>query len=79
MSKVNIYAGLTAEQKEAIMAARNDQSKVIDTGKGQICWKVGLADCLPFTYITEQARTVEQVEDAILEKFCRPAVSVVRL
>ena len=44
-----------------------------------ICWKVGLADCRPFTFITDQCLTEEAVRAAILEKFCRPAVSVVRL
>lgn len=78
MSKVNIYAGLTAEQKEAIMAARNQQ-KAIDTGKGIITWKVQLVDSKPFTFLSEFARTPEQVKAAMLEKFCRPAVSVVRL
>lgn len=44
-----------------------------------ICWKVVVGDSKPFTYITDQCKTEADVHEALFEKFCRPAVSVVRL
>lgn len=44
--------------------------------KGMLTWRIQLADSKPFTMLTDQARTKEEVEKAVIEKFCRPAVSV---
>lgn len=58
---------LSAEEKEAIMAARNDGGRVI--AGANMCWQVTLEGCKPFTFITDQCHTPDQVEAAMLEKF----------
>lgn len=44
-----------------------------------ICWKIELEGFDPFTFITGYCHTEAEVREAVLEKFCRPAKSVIRL
>jgi len=57
---------LSADEKEAIMAARNNSGRVIS---GNMSWQVTLAGCKTFTFITEQCKTPDDVEAAMYEKF----------
>ena len=59
--------GLTAEQKELIMASRGVSKKVMHSKS--LSWQVTLEGSKPFTYITDQCRTPEEVEKAMAEKF----------
>lgn len=43
-----------------------------------IAWSVSMGGPA-FTFITDQCKDEDAVRAAMLEKFCRPAVSVVRL
>lgn len=65
---------LTAEQKEAIMAARGDSGRVINGGN--MSWQVTLAECKPFTFITDQCKTPDDVESAMAEKFNKETVEL---
>lgn len=47
--------------------------------QGLLTWRVQLVDSKPFTMLTDQAKTIEEVKKAVLEKFCRPAVKVERI
>lgn len=58
---------LTAEQKEAIMAARGDSGRVMNSGN--MAWQVTLTGCKPFTFITDKCKTPDEVEAAMTEKF----------
>lgn len=49
------------------MAARGDSGRVMKGSNSS--WQVTLTGCKPFTFITDQCKTPDDVEAAMLEKF----------
>lgn len=65
---------LTAEEKEKIMSARGVSEKIMSAKF--ISWRVHLCGEKPFTFITEQCKTPEQVEAAMIEKFNKTTIGL---
>lgn len=62
----SIYTTLTADQKEAIMAARNDQSRQMD---GMAKWEVVFVGGSHCTMLTDQCRDRESALLGAIERF----------
>lgn len=61
------FKHLTADEKEAIMAARSETSRVIDTGMAK--WEITFTDGKRCTMLSSDCRTVEAAYSAAVEKF----------
>lgn len=60
------YTTLTADQKEAIMAARNDQSREMS---GMTKWEIHFTDGKRCTMLSDQCKNREEAIYAAVERF----------
>lgn len=60
------YTTLTAEQKEAIMSARNDQSRELT---GMVKWDLSFTDGKGCTMLSDQCKNREEALYAAIERF----------
>lgn len=65
---------LTADDKEKIMSLRGVSEKIMSAKS--ISWQVHLEDEKPFTFITEQCKTPDEVELAMTEKFNKTTIGL---
>lgn len=61
-----IYTTLTADQKEAIMASRTDQGRVVD---GMVKWEVHFTDGKKCTMLSDQCHSREEALLGAIERF----------
>lgn len=61
-----VYTTLNADQKEAIMTARNDQTKEI---VGMAKFEVYFMDGKHCTMLSDQCKSVDDALDAAIERF----------